>query len=232
MMHRKPDGVAANMHVVKVPTSNRDLFPYTHYMDEGHHPLMTVSANQDEIVLNCRDWFKLKPNVQQAPRIRMDIYMPGGAGLLIAKEISRAIGEGEIAELSSVNPEDYRDGPQTLPKIDESRKVQHVGATIIIAGFQVDSPSGDIFIDMERPNEGHIEMKGPEIHLGIPLEEIWGELDKVQIRRYIIPQSELRVAGEKNPVPKALGEILIFLDYHNARSLAATFSHYNILERS
>jgi hypothetical protein len=213
-------------HVIKVPTTNRSIFPYSHYSDEGHDPMLSVRLEGTQIILTCEDLFKLKPNVQHNPKLRMDIYLPGYSGLNLGNDILALVGGGNIAELTTVDPEDYREGPQTLPLIDEARRVSHSRAVMNIAGYSIEGNAGSVYMDRERPNEGHIEMVGPEIHLGIPLTRVRGNLDLPQTRTLNVPQKELRVAGETNPIRKAPGTLSISFDIDQAQNLAATLIYY------
>lgn len=214
------------VHVIKVPTNNRNVFPYSHYSDEGHNPLISAQLWNDHVILTCEDLFKLKPNVQQNPRTRVDIYMPGNAGLELGNDLLALVGAGNIAELTSVNPEDFRNGPQTLPLIDEARRVSHRRTEMNIASCTITGNQGPVYMDRERPNEGHIEMVGPEIHLGIPLSNVIGNIDLTETREYNVPESELRVAGERNPIRKAYGRLNIMFDIPQAQNLAATLIYY------
>ena len=51
------------IHLIKVPTTKRDLFPYSHFADEGHDPGLEIT-HRDYLYLTCSNLFKLKPNVQ------------------------------------------------------------------------------------------------------------------------------------------------------------------------
>lgn len=215
------------LHVVKVPTIIDNLFPYSHYSDVDHNPMLSVSLLGDQVILTCNDLFKLKPNVQQNRKIRIDIYMPGFAGFELGNDILALVGIGNIAELAPVDPEAFRVGPQTLPLIDETRRVRHQLTEMRIAGCLIQGNPGPIYIDRERPNEGHIEMVGPEIHLGIPLTNVRGTIDITQTRNYHVPENELRVRGEVNPIKKALGSLDIFLNVNEAQNLAATLIYYS-----
>jgi hypothetical protein len=65
-------------------------------------------------------------------------------------------------------------------------------------------------------------MVGPEIHLGIPLSNVNGTIDLAQTREYNVPETELRVIGENNPIRKAHGRLTIAFDIQQAQNLAAT----------
>jgi len=69
-------------------------------------------------------------------------------------------------------------------------------------------------------------MQGPEVHIGIPLRRISGNLDESAIRLVNVPQSELRVGGETNPVRKATGTFSTTLNVEEGQNLAATLIHY------
>lgn len=215
------------LHVIKVPTNNQRIFPYSHYNDVGHDPYIIAQLNdRNDVILTCQDIFKLKPNVQVNPKTRVDIYMPGLTGMELGNDILRLVGVGNIAELSNVNPEDFRKGPQTLPLIDESRSVRHQNTNMNIAGTSISGEFGSVYIDRERPNEGHIEMKGPEIHIGIPLLNVFGSIDLNYTSKYNVPVEELRVSGESNPVTKADGVLSITFNKVQAQNLAATLLYY------
>lgn len=214
------------LHVVKVPTKLRSLFPYTHYADNGHDPKLVCHYDEEMLTLECVDLFKLKPNVQSKPRNRVDIYMPGEAALKLGVQIISLYGKGEIAALSNIDPNLFRKGPQTLPRIDESRRVRHKYSEMIIAGFKVVGESGPVYVDIERPSEGHIEMKGPEVHIGVPLSSVDGNLNKDLIELVTIPETELRVEGEKNPVKKSMGQLRICFEIAEARNLATTLLNF------
>ena len=65
------------LHVAQTATRSPKLFLYTHYQDQGHAPFLTVtppSDNDPYIVLECRDTFKFKPNLQGAAKNRIDLY--------------------------------------------------------------------------------------------------------------------------------------------------------------
>lgn len=214
------------LHVVKCPTTQQNLFPYSHYKDPGHNPLIGVTREDDHLVLVCTDTFKLKPNVQVSPRLRVDIYMPGSSALEIGSDVLSMFGVGDIAELASVDPEDFRVGPQSLPRIREGRRVSHIHTKMTIAGYRIEGGPGPMYVDQEEPAEGHIEMQGPEVHIGIPLHQISGDLDQSAIRYVNVSLSELRVKGERNPVKKASGTLKVTLGAEQARNLAATLIYY------
>lgn len=213
-------------HVVEVPTTSLDLFLYSHYADQGHDPQLAVELSGGAVILSCEDVFKLKPNVQAKPRNRIDIYIPGAAALSLGVDIVALVGAGQLAELALVDPEAFRKGQQTLPHIGESRQVTCSSAEVSLAGCQVRGQNCRVFLDRERPHDKHIEMKGPEVHLGIPLAQVAGALDPTQINKVTVPDAELRVVGEHNPVRKAKGRVLVSLPPEQARNLAATLLHY------
>ena len=214
------------LHVAKVPTSNPQLFPYSHYADAGHNPQLQVEEIADGIRLVCSDLFKLKPNVQQNPRTRIDLYMPGESAASLGADILAVVGAGNIAELAQVDPEAFRSGPQALPVINEARRVSHSGADVEIAGYLVAGRPGSVYLDQEAPSEGHIEMRGPEVHIGVPLTEVTGDLDTHRVVRVDVPVGELRVGGERNPNTKAEGVIRVAFAEASAADLAATLLHY------
>ena len=215
------------LHFVKFPTPNKDVFPYTHFADLGHNPNIYIEKMSNSILLICQDIFKLKPNVQKSPRTRVDVYMPSESAFEIGKEIVAFLGEGKVAEKAVSNPDDFRRGPQTLPLIDESRTIQHAGTFFEIAGVLIGGEKGSVYIDRERPNEGHIEMRGAEVHIGIPLTFLRVTLNREAIKRVEVPRSELRVGGESNPINKADGVLRINFLPSEAKKLSATLIHYS-----
>lgn len=224
------------IHVIKVPTTRGDLFPYSHYADQGHDPMLEVLFDH-ELCLTCTDLFKLKPNIQSYPKDRIDIYVPYSAAASISDEIASYFGLGQLAHRSATSPEAFRQGSQTLPLIGGSRFIPYSWARVEIAGYTVTKndplQKQRVYIDQEWPNEGHIEMKGPEVHLGVDLKNcsFQGGLDYALIREFVVPERELRTGGEKNPINKAVGTVTIAFDRNNARALAATLRHYASLEK-
>lgn len=215
------------LHVVKVPTAVKGLFPYSHYADAGHSPTLELQPAPDGIRLLCADVFKLKPNVQRSPRTRIDMYMPGDAAMGLAAELVPLVGRGRVARAAGVDPNDFRAGPQSLPIIAEARQLWCARADVSIAGLVVTGGVGTVYLDRESPNEGHVEMKGPEVHIGVPLRAgVSGSFDPRLVQRIEVPAEELRVAGERNPVPKAIGIVRIEFDLRQAADLAATLLRY------
>ena len=217
------------IHVIKVPTKIKSLFPYSHYNDVHHDPFLSVNSKDGQIELVCEEMFKLKPNVQKAPRNRIDIYIPLEAGVSIATEIEGYTGAGIEAESTTVSPERFRIGEQTLPQIKASKKIDFSNTQVCIAGYTIIQNEGRIFIDSEEPAEGHIEMKGPEIHLGIDLRNctVEGNKDMEEIIYEDVPEGELRVGNEKNPIEKARGIVKIILSEDDAKKLAHTLKSYS-----
>lgn len=210
------------LHVLKIPSTHPSLFPYTHFSDEGHDPYLEVTKENGYLIFSCTDWFKLKPNVQVSPKNRVDMYMPYYSAHDIGNRIIELFGSGTIAEYAQVNPEGSRKGPQTLPLIDETRSIRYAKTLMSIADCKVEGKQGTVYIDREKPNEGHIEMIDREIHFGIPLQSILGRLNETLISTHMVPDSEIRVNGEQNPVRKAIGTLKIAFTAQEARKLAST----------
>ncbi len=212
------------IHVIAIPTTQEGLFPYSHYADQGHDPYLTVFCDSGMLYLKCEDLFKLKPNVQRSPRDRIDIYIPYNAAVSLGTEISRYVGTGMLAGDSGTDPEQFRQGVQTLPRIDSSKSLYYDGADVSIAGYALSQNSRRVYIEQERPDMGHIEMKVPEVHLGLDLRgcAITGRKDPSLVQSVAVPISELRTRGERNPIEKAMGEVLISFDFENAKRLGST----------
>lgn len=217
---------ARRIHIIKMPTNTGELFPYSHYNDKNHDPYLVVDKEDDKLVMICEDSFKLKPNVQRKKLTRVDIYIPKYAALQLGDDIKEYFGEGIMADNNSINPENYRIGEQTLPIIMDSKQIKYCNARFDIAGFTVEGVNKNIYIDLENPNMGHREMIEQEIHLGIPLEKVNGILNNEMVWKETVPNSEIRVRGEVNPVKKANGVFKIKLDRNEAKKLATTLIHY------
>lgn len=215
------------IHVIKVPSTVDDMFPYSHFSDAEHEPKFEILFKNDELFLSVRDLFKLKPNNQVNRRNRVDIYMPVETGLFIGEKILNNLGPGELAVLNNINPENFRDGPQTLPVIAEARRVEYKKVQFHIAGFTFEGENSTLYIDAEAPAMEHVEMVGDEIHFGIRFDKVEGEWDKKRIIKRIIPANETKAVNETTPLTKSIGAFLIRIDNNNARNLAATLIHYS-----
>lgn len=227
------------LHVLKIPTTRQsdvfedNLFPYTHYSDAGHDPRMTVHAEGGQVLLRCSDRMKLHPNYAQNLRNRADIYMPGDGAASLALSIVAMTGPGDVAELADVDPEAARRGRQTLPYIREARRVRCSSFRASIAGCVIEGGDTPLYIDDEAPGEGHIEMMGPEVHIGIPLDQVSGRLDTGQVqdihlwcppsRRYLRERTQ---DGVLHPAPTAAATVEIRLDAVQGARLAACLLHY------
>lgn len=213
--------------MIKVPTTSKELFPYSHFNDMGHNPLFETIFEDDYMEIVVRDLFKLKPNYQRRPRNRVDIYIPHQTAMELGEEIITQYGAGSIAVLNEIDPEQFRSGPQALPKITEARQVHHISAEMTIAGFTVAAGNGLIFMDLEDPAAIHVEMIEQEIHFGIPLSSVTGSWDPELVSKRRVPEGEKTVVGEPNPINKANGCLILKLDLENARNLATTLLHYS-----
>jgi hypothetical protein len=214
--------LASRLHVLKIPTKDSSIFPYTHFSDKDHDPYIVATKENGYLILTCTDLFKLKPNVQVSPKNRVDLYMPYSSAIEIGNLINEFFGSGNLAQPSYVNPEMSRKGPQTLPLIDETRTVKYAKTQMNIAECKIEGKHGTVYIDREKPNEGHIEMKGREIHFGIPLQYILGSINESLVSTHIVPEEEVRVEGEENPVRKSQGTLKIAFTTEEAKKLAST----------
>ena len=215
------------IHVIKVPTDNDFIFPYSHYSDEHHNPFFMVNTKNNNLKLEVRDLFKMKPNYQTCPKNRIDIYIPVSTALYIGDKVIRNFGAGELGELNNIDPENFRGGPQTLPKISESRKVFLKYAEFTILGITYVAQNTIMYIDNEKPAAGHVEMKGKEIHFGIPLFDQYGKLDKRFVIYRETPDNETKVYGETKNGKKAIGYCQLKFNQDNARNLASTLIKYS-----
>ena len=217
------------VHLIKIPTERYDTWnylPYCHFADFGHRPYLEVSRNGEITYLSCHTLFKLKPNVQSSPRNRIDIYMSYDMATNLGKRLEVLAGKGDVAPRANANPEDYRIGGQALPVIGEQRSLRYFRAEIQSAGISVAGRGNRLFIDREAPHQNHVEMQGDEIHIGVQLDNIAGHLNMQQVEYHNIPESELRVRGEHNPVPKAKVFVKILLFNLVASDLGRTLLSY------
>lgn len=180
--------VSHRLHVLKISTDRAsavfadNLFPYTHYRDPGHDPTIVVMRAAAGFGLCCVDRVKLHPNYMTRPQNRADIYMPGDAAVSLAAEIVSLTGPGPVPALAAVDPDAFRRGPQTLPRILRTRMASCSGFRATVAGCIVTSGRTPVYVDNEAPREGHVEMIGPEVHLGIRLAGVQGRLDPGAVR--------------------------------------------------
>lgn len=190
------------LHVLKVPSTIDEFFPYSHYADEHSiGPTMECYYENPEkpVILLITGLAKLKPNVQTNKKLRIDIYGPHSSLLDMAYQLTKIIGVGNTQSISKADPEAARVGMQTLPKMDKSFRLQILSVEGNCAGFKFGGATS-LFFDHERPDDGHIEMVGPEFHLGIPLQTLSGSRNDSLLSFHDVPQRELRVKGEQNPV--------------------------------
>lgn len=213
------------LHVVKVPSQDQTFFPYLHFADaESAGPLLELLLNESnsEVLIRVVGAAKLKPNIQTNPKLRIDIYGPHTTALRMAEAMkANLIGAGVGLASTPDNPEKSRIGPQTLPLIDKQYKVPLADAEGGCSGF-IFSGSKCLYFDHERPNDGHIEMAGPEMHIGVPLRNLAGANDPKLIISREVPESEVRVRGETKIVRFSPLEAQLTLTKQNALNFAET----------
>ena len=215
------------LHVAQTATRSPKLFLYTHYQDNGHYPVLSVVPPVDGdpyIRLECRDWFKFKPNLQGAAKSRIDLYVARDEALPLSQALEQAA-EGKAAVYEAqVHPERSQSGPKALPVIhSKTYQIPLVSAGMWIAGASVFSANCQLFAEMERPARNHGVMQEEELHLGISFgwdTKLCDNVDMQKITLFEVPERELKVRGEKNPVPKGWGEIQIRLTADQAGRLA------------
>lgn len=212
------------LHVVKVPSCDPNFFCYSHYRDQhsvGPAIEGIYDSDKEVVWLRSTGLAKLKPNVQVNPKLRIDIYGPHNTALGIAKQFTQLLGDGASAHISEADPEAARKGPQTLPEIDCQYQLAVQSVCGRCAGFKFEG-ARTIFFDHERPAEGHIEMAGPEFHFGIRLEMLTGARNDKLVDYQNVPDDELRVRGETNPVAFTPFDIRITMNLDQARIFATT----------
>lgn len=216
------------LHLAKVPSINQGFFAYCHFNDANSRgPILSVYFNHNEqkVRLFINGLTKLKPNTQQSPRTRIDIYMSVETGCEISRHIQEICNNlninGVALGQANVNPEAARMGPQALPIIQQQYTIDILNAYGYCAGYNFGGATR-MYFDHERPNDNHIEMIGEERHLGIPLSNINGLEDATSIQLHNVPNSELRVGGEENPVKFAELKIYIEMTIGQACNFART----------
>lgn len=222
------------LHVLKIPTDRAslvfadNLFPYTHYRDPGHDPRIEAVPAGAGVVLRCVDRIKLHPNYMCRPQNRADIYMPGDAATALAMDIVAVTGPGPVPELAAVDPDAFRRGPQTLPRILRTRMAACSGFRATVAGCVIASGRTPVYVDNEVPREGHVEMIGPEVHLGIRLAGVHGRLDLGAVHDAAAwqaaagrPSLERREGIVDRPAPTAELTVEIAFDMDEGAVLAA-----------
>jgi len=216
------------LHLAKVPSVNRSFFPYCHFNDrDSSGPYLDVLF--DKISRNVQLLIygdaKLKPNIQKSPRNRIDIYMSVDTAATISQSLKKLCHEsktlGQALSETNVDPEASRAGPQTLPQIEKQYKATVSNIHGTCGGYSF-SKATTIYLDHEKPDTNHVEMVGEERHLGIPFYQLSGEEDTNLISLRDVPESELRVQGERNPVKFTKLNISIIMSLEQACNFAET----------
>lgn len=111
------------------------------------------------------------------------------------------------------NPEGSRRGNKSLPKIpSKTYRISNVAAGAQIAGASTVSLNSTLYIEIEGPNPDHGVMKEDEPHIGIAFGrdvKLNAAIDEHKVELVQVPENELKVNGEKNPVRKSTGLIWI-----------------------
>lgn len=214
----------ARVHVVKVPSTVQDFFPYSHFADE-HSAGPILELFMDGVsggYLRVSGLAKLKPNFQANPKLRIDLYGPHHGLINVANSIIHVFGHGEKHKQATVDPEKHRLGPQTLPDIEKQYRL----AVSNVEGKchkYVFSGARSVYFDHEFPKSDHIEMKGKEFHLGIPLRFIDKLNDNLGTVEHNVPTVELRKPDiESNPVIFSPLTIKISFTADELRDFAST----------
>lgn len=213
------------LHVVKVPSKHIDFFPYSHHLDKiNGSPLVEALLQESgELVLRISCMAKMKPNIQKKRRDRIDIYAPLETISSLSQSIYKNMGGGEPVKNSEVDPDNYRVGPQTLPIIAERFSIESVLIQGKCSGYQFEG-SSHLYIDFESPNVGHREMQGKEVHFGIKIDKLEGQRNTYLETKNYVPDQEIRVRGEENPVTFSPLVIRLHLSNRSARNFAHTMS--------
>lgn len=108
--------------------------------------------------------------------------MPSEAAAGLASDIVAITGPGSVPELRDFNPDASRRGPQTLPHINATRTARCIRVEVRVAGCFVGNGTTTIYVDNEEPRGEHVEMKGPEVHLGVTLRSPEGALNLASVQ--------------------------------------------------
>lgn len=210
------------VHVIKMPTRDKDVFPYSHYRDNNHDPYLEVKKVGENLNVICKDRFKLKANFQGNPKFRIDIYIPKYSARLLAEEIVDNFGIGVVGDDAISNPNDYRSGKQTLPIIEKPKVLKYTKTTFNIAGIEAEGNNNPIYVELESPNKNHIQMVEQEVHLGIPLDKLSGTLNNLLVKE---EENDANKYGKKGRIRKANGVFVMELSESEAKNLAATLQY-------
>lgn len=200
---------------IQILTAQRDGHPlfYCHAEDRDHAPFLVVERGKRGIYIKCfSQLYKVKANPQSKNRV--DIYMAvAAAKALGAALIEAADGDAEEWKVPGVDPGANASGRMKLPEIVWTRSGRFIHAAVRIrSGTRMHREGGTMYVELERPDESHIKMKEPEIHVGLALSRPEGNHDTAEPIPVYVPAEELqRGTGEQNPVPKVRGDFYLIL---------------------
>jgi len=216
------------VHVFKIMTGEDPWILYSHFSDQGHNPTMTAAVLQGgeydgALYLHIFDICKLKPNFQERKLLRLDIYVPTTTAIALERFIAATFGHGQGLDRTTADPGDYVGGPGVLPEMHGS--FQGRAASVLAQGsrFEASSRAARVFLDNEAPAEGHIEMQGPELHMGVPDLTQVSTVAQASATPTDVPVGELR-RDQSNPVYKAPGVVHIVFDRDQAQRVGATLA--------
>lgn len=216
------------VHVVKVMTGDDDWILYSHFSDEGHNPTLSIARITTGqygpgLYLHFHDLCKLKPNFQQRRLRRLDVYMPPATATAIRSFILDSFGSAETLTRALTDPGAFVGGPGVLPKIHDSFIAEASLAVATGSSFRAARRPARVFLDHETPAEGHIEMQGSELHLGVPDLFQTAKISQAAAIPVDVPDGELR-RGQRNPVYKADGDIHLLFYQEEAQRIGATLA--------
>lgn len=190
---------------------------YCHSEDQDHAPTLLISREiergQSFVVVRARRvLYKVKYNPQRKNRV--DIYMSIAQANLIGNALSSAASDVPASgfRTSRASPAENASGNMKLPNIVWSMSGRHSGvrAQIDTGTLFRERDSGYIYVDLEYPDESHIKMKEHEVHIGIDLSVPIAVRAVAKPMVVHVPEAELqRGRGEKNPLYKTVGDILV-----------------------
>ncbi len=217
------------VHVIKIMTGRDPWILYSHFSDRDHNPTITAAVcdggeYDGNLYLRIADICKLKPNFQNRQLLRLDVYVPTTTAQALEKFIATNLGHAEALGHAAANPGDYVTGAGILPKMGQS--FQACAALVLAEGsqFRALGESSRVFLDEESPAEGHVEMQGSELHIGVPDLKQISSVAQGAATQTEVPSTELK-RDQANPVYKAQGDIHLVFNSEQSMRIAATLAH-------
>ncbi|MBE1162785.1 hypothetical protein [Dyella acidiphila] len=188
---------------------------YSNAVDVGHSPGLSVtSIDNGNIALYDKDiLFKVKKNPPTQTKNRVDIYMSLESACNLAGELARFTVNVQpvVWPLFRGDPNKNAGGRMKLPGIISSYSSRGVRVIArVSSGVSMQQENCYVNIDIEVPADGHIMMKGTELHIGVSLDPPKGAHDYKAGSLVVVPLHELQKGtGEQNPIQKVTGDFML-----------------------